>query len=172
MTATRPGCTTPDGTSLDAATTAVLICEAHLQPVITDTSGNPLNLGRTVRLFTPAQKQALVVRDGGCVFPGCDQPASRCDAHHETPWTQGGRTDIDDGALLCRRHHGLMHCDRPWTLLRYDIADLPAHLAEAHRQRATSANLDPTTQVKVFRDPHGKLLLAQNTTDHQGPAPP
>ena len=109
---------TPDGGVVDAFSAAVLACDACFAPVIVDRANNPLNMGRSVRLFTPTQKQALVIRDGGCVFPGCDRPPRRCAAHHRVGWTQGGRTDICDGALLCARHHGLMHCGRPWTLLR------------------------------------------------------
>ncbi|MCC6183624.1 MAG: HNH endonuclease, partial [Microthrixaceae bacterium] len=52
---------------------------------------------------------ALAVRDGHCVFPGCDRPASWCDAHHVTRHTDGGPTTIDNLALLCRHHHGVIH---------------------------------------------------------------
>ncbi|MCZ7631817.1 MAG: HNH endonuclease [Microthrixaceae bacterium] len=166
------GVHTLDGYNVDAVSTAVLICEAHLQPVIVDGSGNPLNLGHTVRLFTPAQRNALVVRDGGCIFPGCDQPASHCDAHHEIDWHLGGSTDIDNGALLCRRHHGLVHGHNPWTITHLHIDDLPPDLLEQHLTRAHNAHLDPTPDVRALKSPHGKLLLAQNATDHQGPAPP
>ena len=162
---------TLDGTEVDPLTAAVLLCDAYFHRVTTDPSNNPLNMGRTVRLFTPAQRKALIVRDGGCVFPGCDQPARRCDAHHRIVWSHGGETNIDDGALLCPRHHGLVHCDQPWIILRYNIADLPPHLLEAHQARAGSANLEPAVDVRVIRNPDGRLFLAQNATDHHGPGP-
>lgn len=161
-----------DGQQLDPVTTAVLLCDAHLQPVVVDTSGNPLNLGRTVRYFTAAQRNALVVRDGGCIFPGCDQPAERCDAHHELAWESGGATDIDNGSLLCRRHHGMVHRHDPWRIEHLDIHDLPPDLLEAHLARAATARVEPTQQVRVWRTPSGRLLLAQNAIDHNGPAPP
>ncbi len=163
---------TTDGTEVDPDVAAVLTCDAYFQPVFTDPANNPLNLGRRVRFFTPAQKNALVIRDGGCVFPGCEQPARRCAAHHQVPWEDGGRTDIDNGALLCPRHHGLVHCGQPWVILSYRIEDLPADLLEAHRARAAGANLEPAHEVRVFRSPSGELFLAQNATDHRGPAPP
>ena len=119
------GVHTLDGTDVDPLTAAVLLCDAFFHRVIVDPSNNPLNMGRTARLFTPAQRKALIVRDGGCIFPGCDQPARRCEAHHRIVWGHDGETNIDDGALICPRHHGLVHCDRPWILLRYDI-DGPA----------------------------------------------
>ena len=54
-------------------------------------------------------RTALVARDGGCVFPGCDAPASWCDAHHVIEYSRAGRTVIINLALLCRRHHGIVH---------------------------------------------------------------
>ena len=48
---------------------------------------------------------ALAVRDGGCRFPGCDLPVSRCEAHHVVPWQHGGTTDPSNLVLLCWRHH-------------------------------------------------------------------
>lgn len=161
-----------DGYTIDQVAAAVLICDAALQPVACDRSGVPINLGRIVRRFTHAQRNALITRDGGCAFPGCDQPASRCDAHHELPWESGGRTDLDNGVLLCRRHHGLVHCGRPWVIIHRSIDDLPAELLEAHRLRAESAHLEPATGVRLWQAPNGKLLLAQNASDHNGPAPP
>jgi hypothetical protein len=106
---TSPHVATSDGQPLDPVTAAVLACDAWLQPIATGPTGNPLFAGRTRRLATPTQHAALVLRDGGCVFPGCDAPPSMCDAHHLIPWKDGGPTDIDHLCLLCRRHHGLAH---------------------------------------------------------------
>jgi hypothetical protein len=162
---------TTDGTEVDPLTAAVLACDAHFHRVIVDPANNPLNMARTARLFTPTQKQALIIRDGGCVFPGCDQPARRCAAHHRIAWNHDGLTNTDDGALLCPRHHGLVHSNQPWVILRYNIEDLPPELLEQHRARAASADLEPETDVRVIKTPAGRLLLAQNATDHHGPAP-
>ncbi|MFV0316456.1 MAG: HNH endonuclease, partial [Microthrixaceae bacterium] len=134
---------TADGEPVDTATAAMLLCDALLQPVGVDPTGVPLNWGRRRRLFTPTQRTALGVRDGGCVFPGCDQPVSRCDAHHQQPWDTGGATDLVNGALLCRRHHRLEHSNLGWKLHTVTITELPAELAEQHRQRAAAAGLDP-----------------------------
>ena len=46
---------------------------------------------------------------------GCDRPPSWCDIHHCRPWSEGGATSIDNGALLCRRHHAFIH-KRHWTV--------------------------------------------------------
>ena len=74
-------------------------------PVVSDETGATLFLGRSQRLATRAQRLALIVRDGGCCFPGCERPAAWCEAHHVIPWQDGGPTDVDNLCLLCRYHH-------------------------------------------------------------------
>ncbi len=112
----RPGLFTVDG---DRLTTLEryqhLLCDAGVTALIVDSLGVPLDLGQSVRLATPAQRRALAVRDGGCVFPGCDAPVSWCDAHHVDWYEHGGPTDIANLALLCRRHHGITH-RHGWTM--------------------------------------------------------
>lgn len=49
------------------------------------------------------------LRDGGCLWPGCDRPAHVTEAHHIDPWAGGGATDCDRGILLCRFHHLTLH---------------------------------------------------------------
>ena len=52
----------------------------------------PLDVGTTTRLFTPALRQAVYLRDKGCTFPGCTMPASWTDLHHVIHWIFGGVT--------------------------------------------------------------------------------
>ena len=68
-----------------------------------------LDLGRTVRLATPKLFLALCLRDRGCTFPGCSRPPGWCDAHHGVHWCDGGPTDLSNMALLCPRHHTIVH---------------------------------------------------------------
>ncbi len=166
------GVHTVDGFDLDTVTAAVLICGAQFTPIVVDSSGNPLNMGRHCRLFTADQRKAMVLRDGGCVFPGCDQPPSHCDAHHHLEWENGGLTDTNNGGLLCRRHHGLVHRHDPWVIEHCNVDDLPPDLLVAHQVRAESAGMEPTVDVTVIRSPKDRLFLAQNAIDHRGPAPP
>lgn len=85
-------------------------CESGFVPVTVDACGKPLDVGREQRLFTPRQRIALAIRDGGCRWRGCDRPASYCEAHHIDEWQRDqGRTDIDRGILLCRFHHMELH---------------------------------------------------------------
>ncbi|MEH3130931.1 MAG: DUF222 domain-containing protein [Mycolicibacterium neoaurum] len=94
---------------VSTATADLIACDATLTSVIVDHTGVPLDVGRAERLFTPAIRKALGVRDGGCAHPGCGRPVSWCDAHHIQPWSAGGATSLDNGVLLCRLHHSLIH---------------------------------------------------------------
>ncbi len=106
---------TLDGVALADGTLRTLLCDAWYRPLVVDNLGIPLDMGRAVRYATPAQRRALAVRDGGCVWPGCDKPPAWADAHHVVPVQDGGPTDLANMALLCRRHHGLTH-STGWTM--------------------------------------------------------
>ncbi|WP_256795767.1 HNH endonuclease signature motif containing protein [Terrabacter sp. Ter38] len=86
-----------------------LACEAGIVPMVLGGRSELLDLGYTQRLFSPAQRRALAVRDGGCSYPGCTVPPMWCEAHHVTHWLHGGPTDLSNGALLCGRHHTVVH---------------------------------------------------------------
>ena len=77
----------------------------------------PLNLGRSTRVITPAQRTALAVRDGDCVFPDCARPLAWCEGHHLASWLDGAPTDLPNLALLCRAHHRAVH-EGGWRLTR------------------------------------------------------
>jgi hypothetical protein len=100
------------GVLLAPETVRQLACQAEIVPVVLGSRGEVLDLGTRVRLFTPAQSRALWLRDGGCSFPGCTVPAHWCDAHHIVHWVDGGTTDLANAALLCARHHQIVHRDR------------------------------------------------------------
>ncbi|WCD92578.1 HNH endonuclease signature motif containing protein [Microbacterium sp. nov. GSS16] len=103
------------------------ICESGTVPVDVDPTGDPLNVGREHRLFTPKQRIALAIRDGGCRWRGCDRAASYGEAHHIDEWHRdGGRTDIDRGILLCRHHHMQLH-HGGWRITRDGRDDFLLH---------------------------------------------
>jgi hypothetical protein len=97
------------GGRVDPVTSELLACNATVRTAVLAPNGALLDLGRTQRLASAAQKTALIARDGGCVIPGCSVPGDACDAHHAVWWTRGGRTDIDNLALACGRHHDEIH---------------------------------------------------------------
>lgn len=97
------------GTTVSAGTARRLACQAGLIPLVLGGAAQPLDLGRSRRLYSPAQRLAIAHRDGGCTVEGCDRPPGWCHVHHDEPWSTGGRTDLATGRLLCRRHHTLVH---------------------------------------------------------------
>lgn len=97
------------GTLLAPETARRIACDAGIVPVVLGKDGQILDLGRRFRLFTSAQLAALWLRDGGCTFPDCSVPASWCDGHHLHHWSDGGATDVGNAALLCGRHHTIVH---------------------------------------------------------------
>jgi Domain of unknown function (DUF222) len=97
------------GERLSPETVRKLACDAQIIPALLGSDGQPVDLGRTSRTFTPAQRRALSLRDHGCAFPGCDRPPAWCDGHHIRFWADGGSTDLRNGVLLCCFHHTTVH---------------------------------------------------------------
>ena len=87
----------------------VQVALAELAPALGGIPREVLAAGRSTRLVTPGQRAALNARDRGCVLPGCDRPPEWCEAHHLIEWIDGGATDLDNLALVCRRHHTMLH---------------------------------------------------------------
>jgi len=107
-----------DGESVSISTIQRLACSGGALPVILDGTGKVLDLGREQRLYSRRQRDALAVRDGGCMWPRCDRPPSWTEAHHIRHWARDhGRTDLVDGILLCRHHHLRLHNDK-WEIQR------------------------------------------------------
>lgn len=92
--------------ALSAGDLRRLCCDAELIPVVLGGDSQVLDVGRSQRLVTPAMRAALIARDGGCAFPDCDAPPSRCDAHHVVPWYLGGPTALWNLVFLCHVDHG------------------------------------------------------------------
>jgi hypothetical protein len=99
-----------DGQAYKRARDIVRAALAGLPHTLGGPLSEPLDVGRASRVATPAQRRALAARDGGCLFPGCDTPPIWCEPHHWLiHWLDGGETNLDNLALLCRRHHRFVH---------------------------------------------------------------
>ena len=97
-----------DGSPLPPTVAARLACDCSIVEHLVDRDGNPLWLGRRSRTWNTDQRRAISVRDRGvCQWPGCGNRI--VDIHHVQFWEDGGPTDIDNGLLLCRPHHTLVH---------------------------------------------------------------
>ncbi|HEX4754389.1 MAG TPA: DUF222 domain-containing protein, partial [Candidatus Dormibacteraeota bacterium] len=79
------------------------------------TPGTTLSVGRATRTIPAAIRTALVLRDKGCRFPGCDRPAEWTDGHHIEHWADLGETEVPNLVSLCRRHHHMVH-ERGWSI--------------------------------------------------------
>lgn len=98
----------PNGDALSAGELRRICCDAELLPVVLGSAAEVMDVGRAARLVTAPIRTALIVRDGGCTFPGCDVLPALCDAHHIDPWWAGGSTSLANLTLLCHTHHGLV----------------------------------------------------------------
>ena len=127
----RPTATTTNGATISPDATQRLLCDARLTRIVMNARSQILDVGRATRTWNPAQRTAITARDRHCRGPGCDRPPDWCHIHHIRWWSNHGRTDLDNGILLCTRHHRLIH-EGGWTLTH-----------------------DPTTNHATFTAPDG-----------------
>lgn len=97
------------------------LCDAELMPAVLGGPSEVLDVGRSQRLVTGPIRAALELRDGGCVFPGCDKPPGDCHAHHIIPWWAGGRTSLENLVLACAHHHGIVEPGHDPTADRWQV---------------------------------------------------
>lgn len=94
---------------IDPGTARILAAGAPgWERVLTDpASGCVLAVDR----YRPTEhlRRVLRIRDEHCRFPGCRQPARRCDVDHTVARQHDGPTELGNLAHLCRRHHVLKH---------------------------------------------------------------
>jgi hypothetical protein len=127
--------TLDDGGQLSPTALRRLACDAHVIPAILNGKGQVLDVGRERRLFTGSLRRALVLRDKGCAFPGCDRPPRWTEAHHAIHWLDWGVTAVHNGVLLCRWHHRLIH-----------RGDWQVHIKNGHPIFTPPAYIDKTRE--------------------------
>ncbi|QWF24532.1 HNH endonuclease [Nocardioides sp. LMS-CY] len=115
------------GDQISPAMARRLACEAGIIPAVLGSNSVPLDLGRRSRYHTEHQRIALFLRDRGCRAEGCDRTIG-LHAHHQQHWTDGGHTNLTDGASLCPWHHTLIHDPT------YDTTYLPTGKIRFHRR--------------------------------------
>jgi len=94
---------------IDAASARRIACDAKVIPAVLGSRSEPLDMGRASYTVPTALRRALVLRDGGCAFPGCDRSHRWCHGHHIRHWADDGPTQLDNLVLLCGTHHRLIH---------------------------------------------------------------
>ena len=100
---------TETGTELSAAELRKLACDAQVVPVVMGGASEVLDVGRASRTIPPSIRRALIARDQGCVWPGCERAPIHCDGHHIQHWIDDGPTCPTNLALLCHSHHHRLH---------------------------------------------------------------
>ncbi len=98
-------CETSTGHQLDPADMLAAALCGHVRRVVLDTAGVVMDLGRRRRLFTGGARDAVLLGDRWCMWPGCDLRSGRCQTDHTTPWAHDGLTRPDNGAPACGRHN-------------------------------------------------------------------
>jgi hypothetical protein len=94
-----------------------LTCDCALSRVVMRGRSEVLDYGRRTRMVPKRLRRLVRLRDEHCQFPGCREPARWCDVHHLRHWLDGGETELENLALLCRRHHVACH-EGGWKLAR------------------------------------------------------
>jgi hypothetical protein len=133
-----------------------MICTGGTQQVTLDRGGAIIELGSDQRCFTPNQRKAITLRDGGCIIPGCTIPAAATEIHHVTPDSEGGPTHTDNGVLLCWFHHRTI-ATSGWDIRM--INKIPHVKAPAWLRgdgQWHPATKSPTRHAERLRDKHRK----------------
>lgn len=115
------------GVHVSATQARRLACEAGILPAVLGGAGQPLDLGRSRRLHSPAQRAALATMFDTCAVAGCERPFAWTEIHHHRrAWSAGGRTDLDNALPLCAHHHRRAH-DPRWELRPHDAGEHRFH---------------------------------------------
>jgi hypothetical protein len=139
---TSAGLATIDGlpAAISASAARRLCAKAGIIPVVLGGAGEVLDLGRASRLATPAQRKALIERDGGCAF--CGLEPSMCEVHHVRYWTRdAGPTDLSNLILLCTTCHHRIHDDE------WQIRIVPPDTADPYQGPARPARFSVLDEV-------------------------
>ena len=91
-----------------------IACDATIAIGVDDDVGHTMYEGRARRFPSDAQRREVMRRDRHCRFPGCTN-RTFTNVHHIIPWKPGGRTDLDNLALLCLHHHHVVH-SKGWEM--------------------------------------------------------
>jgi hypothetical protein len=108
---------TGDGTVMPIKDVLRLAKHSHLDLAVFDkATGSALDLFRTRRVASPAQRIMLIARDGGCTKPSCTVGAYGSQVHHATAdWADDGNTNVDELGLACGPDNRLVDKDGGWT---------------------------------------------------------
>lgn len=107
------GCheTANTGSIVDVEAIRLIACDSSVCRIVFGPDSEILDVGRKTRVWSVAQRRAIIARDRTCTWKGCERPARWADIHHVDHWADGGITSVELGVLLCRFHHVLTHIE-------------------------------------------------------------
>src|SRR3989442_10139680 len=114
-----PGANLEFSLPISAKAVERLACDCAVTRIIVASDSTVIDVGRAKRTISGPQRKALKVRDGGCTWPGCDRPVSMTEGHHLVHWIHNGPGNLPNLALLCYRHHWMVH-EGCWQIVRTD----------------------------------------------------
>jgi len=97
------------GQTISASLARRMACEAGIIPAVLGGKSEVLDLGRSRRFHSRAQRIVKLLESGGCQVDGCDAPPGLTHMHHKIEWSLGGRTDMDNTIMICGPHHARAH---------------------------------------------------------------
>ena len=97
------------GETISPALARRLACAAGIIPAVLGGNSEVLDLGRSQRFHSRAQRIVATIEQGGCCAEGCDTPPAMTQMHHSTPWSEGGQTNTRDLWMLCPPDHRRAH---------------------------------------------------------------
>jgi hypothetical protein len=124
---------TEEGQRLPAEAVRRLACDARVEWVA-ESNGRAVGMGRQGRVVPGPMLRLLRHRDNGCRFPGCERK-QWLHAHHLVHWADGGKTALDNLALLCHTHHRSIH-EGGWRMSGHPAADLRFYDPRGRQVRA------------------------------------
>ena len=98
------------GQLISAASARRIACDCKLIPAVMGADSEPLDVGRAQRTVPLGVRRALVARDHGCAFPGCDPATRAVRGDRSTPFTLVRSYDRDPRAQCTKIAGRLVSC--------------------------------------------------------------
>ena len=93
-----------DGTTMTGKELLEQVTAEYHVAGIYDPVAGPVNAYRSERTASPKQRMMLITESLTCEAM-CDTAADECEIHHLIAWKNGGRTNVAEMTVLCRKHN-------------------------------------------------------------------
>jgi len=124
-----------------------MACEAEIIPVVLNSKGVVIDIGRASRLATRYQRKAIEAMYSHCAIPDCKVPIAQCQPHHIAYWRDEGPTNLNNLVPLCPQHHRNVH-EGNWGLrLSASNRALTVTYPDGHVSTACPTNLKPQERI-------------------------